>query len=514
MTPVGVILIALAYGAVHGLLRWAASGTIGIDDATETVYAQILSPGYQTRQPPLYNWLLHLTQGLAGTGVAGFLMLKYALLAVGTGALHAVARRALPDPRAAALAALSLSALYQIGWNAHEGVTHTAALIATTLLAWACFMAMVARPTLPRALAFGAAAGLGMLSKHGFPAALALMAAGALATPSVRARLRPGLLLAAAATAALLYAPYGLWLLTRDGGVLTVADATLRGAEGPGAGVMALRALAMPLLFLSPLAPLLLALRLWGARRPTPPRPDPTQPGPTQPGPTQPGPTQPGPADPDWTAFLGAATAAAVIGLLIATVALNLTMLKERHMHPLFLTTPVWLWAWALRPWGGVQPVRACAGALAGLAALVLVIRAASLMIPSPPFCPGHCRQMKPFEVLGPAVMADGAGAATLVAGDLYVAGNLRRLAPAARIVLPTTESTAPATGEARLACRLVWDRDAARAGDRLLDPAPGDGPTVEFEQSWPHPWKPPGWRVSRFAMRALDPADPRCAID
>ncbi|MFN3614625.1 MAG: glycosyltransferase family 39 protein [Rubrimonas sp.] len=494
-TPAGVVLIALAWGAGHGLLRWAASGTIGVDDATETVYAQTLSPGYQTLQPPLYNWLLHLTQGLVGTGVVSFLILKYALLAVGTGAMHAAARLALPDARAAALAALSLSALYQIGWNAHEGVTHSAALIATTLLAWAGFMAMVARPSLPRALAFGAAAGLGMLSKHGFPAALALMAVGALATPTVRARLRPDLLLAAAAVAGLIYAPYGLWLAAQEGGVLTSADQTLRAREGPGAAVMALRALAMPVLFLSPLAPLLLALRLWGSRR------------------AGPAPAPP-PADPDWTGFLGAATAAAVVGLLVATLALNLTTLKERHMHPLFLAAPLWLWAWALRPWGGVPPVRACAGALLGLAALALALRAAGLLIPGPPFCPGHCRPVKPFDALGPALLADGAGTATLVAGDPFVAGNLRRLLPQARIVLPTAETTPPALGAARLQCRLVWDRDVTPAPAFLLDPAPGDGPTREIDQGWPHPWNPPGWRLSRFAMRALDPADPRCAID
>jgi hypothetical protein len=491
-TPPGVACIALGYGAIHGLMRWAASGTIGIDDAFETYYAQALAPGYQVRQPPLYDWMLNVLQHAVGTGVQSFLLLKYLLLVAAVVATHAVARRAITDVRLAAVAALSLSAIYQIGWNIHEGVTHTAALTALVPTAALAFMRVVERPTAGRGAALGLALGLGMLSKHGFPATVAVLAAGAALTPSVRVRLRAAPMLVAVAVAALCYAPYAHWLAGQERTVLAAAEATLRGTEGPGPALRLIDGLLVkPLLFLSPLWLLVTALA-WAGPRPADP---------------------PATRDPDWAGFLGRATLAAAVGLALAAAAGAVTTLKERHLHALFLLTPVWLWSLTERFAEPRAAARRGLYLLAALAAVVLALREVGFIIPDEPFCEGRCRPMKPFEALEEVAAPVGGAGGTLVAGDLYVAGNLRRLLPEARIVSLETEGwTPPRTEAGARACMLLWDRDVSRPDSPFVAPAPGDGPTTLIEQSWPHPWRAPGWRYSRFAARVLDPADPRCA--
>jgi hypothetical protein len=65
----------------------------------------------------------------AGPTLPSFLFLKYGLLTATFAFLYLVAKRIFTDQRWAAVAALSPLLLYHIGWNLHEGVTQTVALI-------------------------------------------------------------------------------------------------------------------------------------------------------------------------------------------------------------------------------------------------------------------------------------------------------------------------------------------------------------------------------------------------
>jgi hypothetical protein len=71
--------------------------------------------------------------------LTSFLFLKYGLLTATVAFLYLVAKRLFADQRWAAIAAPSPLLLYHIGWNLHEGVTQTMALIcAVAASMWSC----------------------------------------------------------------------------------------------------------------------------------------------------------------------------------------------------------------------------------------------------------------------------------------------------------------------------------------------------------------------------------------
>jgi 4-amino-4-deoxy-L-arabinose transferase-like glycosyltransferase len=102
---------------VHVVVRVAVSGVLTIDDAREAVLGQSLAWGYQTRQPPLYNWLVWAAPRLLGVSVLSLTIVKYALLGVAYAFVYASARRLLPTPRLAPLAACSLLLVFPVSWT-------------------------------------------------------------------------------------------------------------------------------------------------------------------------------------------------------------------------------------------------------------------------------------------------------------------------------------------------------------------------------------------------------------
>jgi len=108
-------MLLAAYGVFHLVLRISLATSIGIDDSVENVFAQVLAPGYDIKQPPLYAWLLWLVQRVTGPTMISFLILKYTLLLASFACYFRIAQRLFTEPRFAALAAWSLLLLYQIG---------------------------------------------------------------------------------------------------------------------------------------------------------------------------------------------------------------------------------------------------------------------------------------------------------------------------------------------------------------------------------------------------------------
>lgn len=495
--PSGLIGLILLYGLVHGVIRFLASDSIGIDDGAEAVFAQTLEWGYQSRQPPLYDWLLNGMQRLAGgAGMGPVLVLKYILLTLSALALWRVARRFSDDPRIAAVAALSLTAIYQVGWNYHEGVTHTALLCASVLGTHLALLRAVEAPGLGRFAALGLVVGLGLLSKHSFYATIAQLSLAALAVPVVRARLRDPRALLVPALALAVYAPYALWLIAGDRSLTEVADTVLRGADR-NVAVAALDAAVKPLLFC---APLVVMLALYGRRWLAAPEHAPAVKG--------------GVSADDWIRFHRVAMAAAALGLVLGALFFGLSTIKERHLQAAFIAAPAWLWGELGRRGDGRPPFRRFVQGLAALAALVLILRLVAFAIPDETFCGKKCRPMKPYDALGPAIEATGAAEATLVGLDRFTAGNLRVQAPRARVVSPEVPYAPPATGTAAERCLLVRDRDVTPDDAPEAQSSPGfDAPELLLESGWPHPWRAAGWKVSRFALRPLPAHDPRCRI-
>lgn len=472
--PSGVVAIALLWGVFHASLRLSLSPAIPIDDALESYFAQAFDWGYRMRQPPLYDWLLLLLQPIYGPGEAAFQIIKYAALTIACVATYGCARRVSDDPRVAALCALSMSAIYQIGWNAHEGVTHSILLTAAVPLSALALIRLAEAPSALRAAALGAAVAFGLLSKHGYFATLALFAIAAAATPQARDKLRARDLAVATAVAALLYSPYAAWMAGQDGSLLDVSRGTLAGTEAKT--ILPLRlldALTKPLLFLSPLWLLPVILLLAAGRR----APE---------------------SEDGWLTFFRWISLAGLAAVLIGVAFLGVTTLKERHMQALFLLAPIWLWGEAARR--AARPLSARAGlvALGALAGIVLLARGAGLLAPEAPTCPGKCLLAKPYDALATELPPL---PTTLVAPDSVLGANLRRIAPHARVTLLEAHDWRPPVDTAR-GCLLVWDLDLTP-----LD----ETPERIVKESWEHLWKPPGWRVSRHGLRRLDPADPRC---
>jgi hypothetical protein len=165
----GVISVGLLYGLVYASMRLAISHNLPQDDVTSNILAQTLEPGYVLKQPPLYEWLLWSVQRFTGPTLPSFLILKYGLLTATFALLYLVAKRMFADQRWAAIAALSPLLLYHIGWNLHEGVTQTMALICAVAASLWSFMRLAERGSVDYVL-FGAIAGLGLLSKYSYAA--------------------------------------------------------------------------------------------------------------------------------------------------------------------------------------------------------------------------------------------------------------------------------------------------------------------------------------------------------
>ncbi|MEM6492299.1 MAG: hypothetical protein AAF684_10430, partial [Pseudomonadota bacterium] len=133
-TPAGFCAAFALFAALHVGLRFSFSDAIAVDEVVETVFAQSWALGYDPKQPPLYTWLLRAAQLTFGPTAETFHLLKYFLLGVGLLALRAAALRMTGDPIFAGAAAFAILLTYQVGWNIHDGVTHTLTLFAACAL--------------------------------------------------------------------------------------------------------------------------------------------------------------------------------------------------------------------------------------------------------------------------------------------------------------------------------------------------------------------------------------------
>ena len=75
----GVIAFWAVYGVAHAVLRLSISRTLTLDDSRASELVQTLSLGYQLRQPPLYEWLLWLSQRAFGSGIESHLAERWDL---------------------------------------------------------------------------------------------------------------------------------------------------------------------------------------------------------------------------------------------------------------------------------------------------------------------------------------------------------------------------------------------------------------------------------------------------
>ncbi len=496
-TPVGVWAIVALWGLSHLLLRALSTPVLGTDDMFENVLVQTLEPGYMLRQPPLYEWLLWSAQQVFGPTIWAALFIKYGLISLAALFLFLIARKALFDPRLAALCAFSYSLYYQFGWNLHEGVTHTVVL--TTACAASAFFFLKALETEKLAfyLLFGAVAGAGLLGKHSYPLfALALVLA-ALSDAHWRGRFRWAGLCLVPVAAAFVYSPYALWILSEGLKLLASVSDTMgvtaqtphiaRAGEGLGKLTFGLVGFSVPLV------PLLILL-FWPRflRR-----------------------IQPDGASLNAVARLCGRTVLVMIVLTaLLIVVTGATYVKERHMHPLLLLLPIYLFA-DLERFEFKSRWRWLAVVMLAVVAVAFLARVPGLIAPDKFWCGGKCRHMKPYADLQAPLSELGAAEATLIADDGYTGGNMRVLFPDARIVTKAIPARVPPRGK----CFYIWeegDREPELpAQDRFSKNAYWDAADPKSARyltgNWPHLWKRQGWRTTWWGVAELDPDQTIC---
>ncbi|TVQ58757.1 MAG: hypothetical protein EA355_01015 [Rhodobacteraceae bacterium] len=232
--------IAAAYFLLGAALRVATPGGLELDEAEMMVLTQSLDWGYGP-QPPLYAWLQSAVFALTGPGKPGLALLKAALLALTVAGVWRLGLAVSGSARVAAAASVSLFLLPDFAWEAQRALTHTT--LAVAALAWMLVAFLAARRPggWGAHLAFGALAGLALVSK----ANAAFLVAGCFAVAFVRpgATGGRGRVFAAAALAVVIAAPPALWAAANADAFLADARKFDMAGSGPSQALRGLGAL-------------------------------------------------------------------------------------------------------------------------------------------------------------------------------------------------------------------------------------------------------------------------------
>jgi hypothetical protein len=208
----GVIVFWIAHGLAHSLLRLSMTRTLTLDDSRESELVQNFALGYQVRQPPLYEWLLWLSQQAFGTGIESHLVVRYSLIAALGVATFGAARAAIKDDRWAAVASLSLAFSYPVGWTFHEWATQTILLCIACMATLHSAIRFFESPALRTAVWLGLAIGLGLQAKYSYPLFLGALVIASATLPEARRRLSDPRLLISVLIALLMIAPFVGWI--------------------------------------------------------------------------------------------------------------------------------------------------------------------------------------------------------------------------------------------------------------------------------------------------------------
>ncbi len=497
----GVIAVFVVYAFTHALLRLTASLNLPQDDVMAVLYSHTLQLAYTQRQPPLYDWMLWAVQQVTGPTLVSFLLLKYALL-TGTGAfIYLAGRRMFGDRGWAALAAFSIVLFYQIGWNIHEGVTHTASMMCAIAATFWAFMRVVEEGTWRDYGLLGLCLGLGGLTKYGFVAFVVILLLAAMLQPAMREKILSWRTAASFGLAGLIVLPFALWVILNNHDLALLYNQTLSEGEtgrwrnGLYGAFLTIR---RTFIFLSPLivlVPLIFSGALAAMRDSLVEAVRPTK-------------------DLDWEKLVLQIALIAFALMLLGSLLTGASNFRMRYMHPFYLLMPLWFIAMARkgtrRDW---QPKAFVAASLA-VALIVLGVRVGYLYVGEKPFC-SKCRQMTPYAALADSLSDAGFKAGTIIAGYRHTAGNLRRLFPDARVVMLREPLLVPPIrpGDEKRQVAIVWDvategvdmpKGAAQQVTALGGEI-GDRSPQTIRVAWSHLWRPLGYRKSQWRLIVID---------
>lgn len=486
----GVVVFWIVYGIAHALLRLSISRTLTLDDSRASELAQTLSPGYQVRQPPLYEWLLWGSQQLLGAGIESHLLVRYSLIAALGIATFGAVRAATASEGWAAAASLSLVFSYPVGWTFHEWATQTILLCIACMATMHAAIRFLDRPNWPRTIWLGLAMTLGCYAKFSYPLFLAALLLAALSLPEARRRLFDARLLVSAAIAILALFPYALWVLQVNGNIAAEISAHLiqepvshfrRALIGLGRLAISMPLFLLPwLLFVALLAPPAF-LRQVGE-----------------------------------TAAAGNAEKLSLRTMLFAALlaavgiaALGATNIAERYMHPILIVAPVYVFARVRRIADRPEMVRNAGLFAAGAAIFLFVFRFAAAT--DNPLTQNLSRGLlAPYAGLAELLKARGITEGTVLTVRVREAGNLRAFNPDLRVIAkdslrPMPPPRRPADNRS---CVLLW---AERQEREAASIAPLGGLQIERLDVEASASVIFGTRPGTWFMARLEPGSPAC---
>lgn len=444
-SPAGFYWLIGGYVVLHCLLRLLFDPVLGTDDVEQAVYAQTLQWGYDLKQPPLYTWLQWGMDRIVGVGVHSHALLKYLLLFLTYFFLYRCGRLLFAGRMTPLLASAGLWLTYPLAVSIHQGVTHTILLCALLAASLYAFLRLERQTTPAGYLGLGLLLGLGLISKYSFAIFAAGLALAALTVPRFRRVLLNRLTLAGLLMAALVVAPHALWAWERHqevGAALAGLGGT--GPADPGLGQrlgMLLSLASAAVQFLAPLWLVLLAVypRAFGRL--------------------------PGVHQDDSRRLLGRVMAISLALLAGAILMGKIGEIKPRWMHATLLVFPLYFFlrAEAAYPDGVVK--KGYLASLALLPVLVIGVWAAQTYL-----APGLGRPSRfhvPYDLVAARLRLETPAPATILAGDEYLAGNLRLGFPAARVINARYPSYRP--GPRRDGpCLVAWETGPSGTPDDI----------------------------------------------
>lgn len=445
LRPAGFISLMAILQVIHIALRPVLTPVVGTDDVDQVFFSQYLAAGYSYEIPPLYTWLMWLVTQVLGPTVLAVGVVKYSTVFLIHLFTYLGARKLIADPRLQVAAGLSPMTLYPIGWRLHEadayGVLSAACMMA---LVWAVLAVMQDR-RLVRYIAVGLALGAGLLASGYFGiGALALLLALPFVPEGRRTLLHWGFPVALA-VAALVVLPWGLWILDQgqafwDRAYQVLTEGRTAANIPPGYHrlfkvIESFVLAAFPFWVIFPTIFYYVLRRLpdsaqgWGGR------------------------------------FLWAYFALMALGFLLLVFFAPVPSINAFRVYPGVLPL-VLLFFWRLERFGVQRrPMRWTWLVFAIL--IVVVIQARFMHIEAGPAYCKVCRMQAPYPDVAALLRQEGYdGKGTVIAGDNYVAGNVRVNFPEARVITSRFPEVDPPADDGKGSCLVLW-HDDMRDGDR-----------------------------------------------
>jgi hypothetical protein len=209
----GVLIIITGVILWYWFLRAFVFSGVGPDDAEQLIFSQSLELGYSTGNPPLITWLVILFQQIFGVTVLAVVTLKFALLWATYYLVYRCAVRVLTEERLAALATLSLFAIYYIAWDSVFNYSNSLLMIALIAATFLGLIRLEEKGDWLSYILLGFLIGAGLLAKYTYLLFALPLLIAALFDPALRVRLaNRGFLLTIAIVLAA-NAPHFYWMI-------------------------------------------------------------------------------------------------------------------------------------------------------------------------------------------------------------------------------------------------------------------------------------------------------------